>query len=237
MELYFTIDKQTYSFQADKFIDLSLEVRPNATDQPSCFHLPSAVASPFSTGTFTCSVDAGASVNCSVISSLCPHSNGTHTECVGHVLPGSVTLKDIVPLPTFLPAIVLTITPILYSTLPTKEQKYYPTGQPNDYIVNGTLLEEAFQKLVQVCTDDTSVPTPSSPSVSKEGLLGFLHHGGLILRTLPNTESKRSQQYGSTNPPYLTGTATLWAVDHGVQHLLIDLPSTDREVSSRYSLV
>jgi len=220
MELSFTIENITYSFIADKYTSLALDVRPNATDQPSCFHLPSAIAAPFTTGIFTASVDAGASINCSIISSLCPHSNGTHTECVGHVLPGSITLKDIIPLPTFLPAVILTIQPILYSSLPTIEQINYPSGQPNDYVINSTILQQALDKVILEQLPILSV-SPKS----------FLKSGALIIRTLPNTDTKRHQQYGSTNPPYFTGTATQWAVDHGVQHLLLDLPSTDREVS------
>ncbi len=86
--------------RADDGCDVSIEVAPldAASPSPQCFHLPHAAAAPFTAGTFTASVDAGASINCPVISSLCPHSNGTHTECVGHALPGAITLKDVAPM-------------------------------------------------------------------------------------------------------------------------------------------
>lgn len=51
----------------------------------------------------------------------------------------------------------------------------------------------------------------------------------LVIRTLPNTESKKSRQYAHTNPPYLLEEAAHFLVDLGVQHLLIDLPSVDKE--------
>ena len=52
----------------------------------------------------------------------------------------------------------------------------------------------------------------------------------LVIRTLPNTDSKKKQQYSGTNPPYLEAAVTEYLAKNGIQHLLIDLPSLDREV-------
>jgi arylformamidase len=51
----------------------------------------------------------------------------------------------------------------------------------------------------------------------------------LIIRTLPNDMSKRSRQYSNTNPPYIAAEALSYLADCGVEHLLLDLPSVDRE--------
>ena len=51
----------------------------------------------------------------------------------------------------------------------------------------------------------------------------------LVIRTLPNVQSKKSMDYSNTNPPYLQETAIEFLVEHGIQHLLVDLPSVDRE--------
>jgi arylformamidase len=51
----------------------------------------------------------------------------------------------------------------------------------------------------------------------------------LVIRTLPNDVSKMSKQYSNTNPPYLSYEAAAWMVGRGIKHLLIDLPSVDRE--------
>ena len=51
----------------------------------------------------------------------------------------------------------------------------------------------------------------------------------LIIRTLPNELSKKQKQYSGTNPPYLHWEATQFMVEAGIEHLLIDLPSVDRE--------
>ncbi len=51
----------------------------------------------------------------------------------------------------------------------------------------------------------------------------------VVLRTQPNDEQKLSRNYSGTNPPYLHADAAQLLVDYGVQHLLLDLPSVDRE--------
>ena len=51
----------------------------------------------------------------------------------------------------------------------------------------------------------------------------------LIIRTLPNEELKINKQYSNTNPPYLDREAADFIQTIGIKHLLIDLPSVDRE--------
>lgn len=51
----------------------------------------------------------------------------------------------------------------------------------------------------------------------------------VILRTLPNPIDKQSAKYSHTNPPYLACEASAFLRDQGVEHLLIDLPSVDKE--------
>jgi len=79
--------------------DSSIPAIPLQTSayQTQTFGLPFATSEPVAFGSFVCAVDKGASVNCPTMT-LCAHSNGTHTECVGHILPGGVTLSD-VPMP------------------------------------------------------------------------------------------------------------------------------------------
>ncbi|MCB0695611.1 MAG: cyclase family protein [Lewinellaceae bacterium] len=51
----------------------------------------------------------------------------------------------------------------------------------------------------------------------------------IILRTMPNGEEKARRQWTGTNPPYLDAGAVDWLVHCGVEHVLVDLPSVDRE--------
>lgn len=52
----------------------------------------------------------------------------------------------------------------------------------------------------------------------------------LIVRTLPNNESKLSRNYSNSNAPYFTADALGALRKMGIKHLLTDLPSVDREV-------
>ncbi|MFD2246830.1 cyclase family protein [Pontibacter ruber] len=52
----------------------------------------------------------------------------------------------------------------------------------------------------------------------------------VILRTLPNSDEKLTRHYSGTNPPYLEHTIGQYLAEKGVQHLLLDLPSVDREL-------
>lgn len=51
----------------------------------------------------------------------------------------------------------------------------------------------------------------------------------LLIRTMPNGAQKKERNYSGSNPPYFDPAAIEYLVECGVQHLLIDLPSVDRE--------
>ena len=49
------------------------------------------------------------------------------------------------------------------------------------------------------------------------------------IRTLPNNIDKLSLQYSNTNPAFIDYKAVQFLIDNGVEHLLIDTPSVDKE--------
>ena len=51
----------------------------------------------------------------------------------------------------------------------------------------------------------------------------------LVVRSLPNELMKTTKQYSATNPPYFDIDCVQVLLDAGIEHLLIDLPSVDRE--------
>lgn len=68
--------------------------------------------------------------------------------------------------------------------------------------------------------------------ISKEQLQFLIRNKeleALVIRTMPNTKDKKSRQYSNTNWPYLTEEAAIYIRECGVKHLLIDLPSVDKE--------
>lgn len=52
----------------------------------------------------------------------------------------------------------------------------------------------------------------------------------VLIRTNPNLEEKKHKNYSNTNPPYLLEETAVFLREIGVKHLLIDLPSVDKEV-------
>ena len=67
---------------------------------------------------------------------------------------------------------------------------------------------------------EKALGTSTSLSVTSEAI---------IIRTLPNLEAKKHLKYSNTNPPYLDEAAARFIRESGIQHLLIDLPSVDKE--------
>ncbi|MEX0273437.1 MAG: cyclase family protein [Flavobacteriaceae bacterium] len=68
--------------------------------------------------------------------------------------------------------------------------------------------------------------------ISKKQLqyaLGQKKRQAVVIRTLPNLSDKKSRQYSHTNPPYLLEEAAKWLCTQQVEHLLVDLPSVDKE--------
>lgn len=68
--------------------------------------------------------------------------------------------------------------------------------------------------------------------ISKKQLkfaLGNKKRDAIVLRTIPNTRDKLSRQYSHTNWPYLKADAVNYLVSKGIKHLLIDVPSIDKE--------
>lgn len=51
----------------------------------------------------------------------------------------------------------------------------------------------------------------------------------LVIRTLPNDSAKTTRQYSGSNPAYLEAEAAQWMAEKGIQHLLLDVPSVDKE--------
>jgi len=68
--------------------------------------------------------------------------------------------------------------------------------------------------------------------ISKKQLqyaIGNKKREAIVIRTLPNLSEKKSRQYSNSNPPYLLEEAAVYLKEKGIKHLLIDLPSVDKE--------
>ncbi len=59
--------------------------------------------------------------------------------------------------------------------------------------------------------------------------LGDKKRDAVVIRTLPNLKDKLSRQYSNTNPPYLLEQTAEFLATGNIEHLLVDLPSVDKE--------
>lgn len=89
-----------------------------------------------------------------------------------------------------------------------------------------------FWQLAQVVSIEPNSDDEGDLVVEFPNIGETLNEGvtALIIRTLPNDESKRSKQYSGTNPPYLSDPFIADIAKTNVEHILVDLPSLDKEV-------
>jgi kynurenine formamidase len=189
---------QRFRVLAEQAIDLSIPL-DFAGAQPRFFGAARAQAHPLEAGSFIGDVNAGGSCDCAVLT-LIPHCNGTHTECVAHVVAESISVATVVPLAPMLGR-VASVRPI-----PLRDSVDIVTARhaPDDDVIDAATIAAA-------CAD---APFESIPA--------------LVLRTLPNPQAKRTRDWSATRAPYLTPAALRWLAAQHVRHLVVDLPSLDR---------
>lgn len=168
--------------------------------QPRFFGAPAASSAPLQAGDFSGDVRAGGSCNCEVLT-LVPHCNGTHTECLGHVTGDRVSVA----------------------------------GKAREGMMAALLLSVPLASFGEA-GEATDPPAPASDMLVTAGnlrqaqrRLGHRPVEALVIRTLPNPESKRFRDWGrGVAPPCLSLEAVDLLVDWRVRHVLLDLPSLDR---------
>lgn len=99
----------------------------------------------------------------------------------------------------------------------------------------GMLLKRFFftAQVVSLLPEPRRAPDGKEDRViTLEQLRNVLHDRppeALVLRTLPHRDDGSLRDWSGTNPCYLQSTACAWLRSIGVKHLLLDLPSVDRE--------
>ena len=171
------INNNLYHYDSSSFIDLSIPLNFDRT-QPNYFGVEKATAVPYKSGNLIGATKQGGGCNFDVLT-LIPHCNGTHTECVGHIVNDNISVHSIIT-DVLIPVTLITV-------------------QPRDGIIHeGQIAVES----------------------------GF--NTGLILRSLPNNESKCSRAYDSDHlPPYFSEEAMNKINVLSVNHLLVDMPTID----------
>jgi kynurenine formamidase len=132
---------------------------------------------------------------------LIPHCHGTHTESIAHIDDEGVTIDKIQP-PLGVPCQLVSICGRQFD----ETSDSYPMHvNENEQVIDSYELKAKLS------------------NISKDKLKA------IVLRTLPNEESKKDRIYTNINAyPFLTSEAVNYIRSLGVLHLLVDTPSIDR---------
>lgn len=106
-----------------------------------------------------------------------------------------------------------------------------------DFDISRTLKKHFFSaKLISVEPEtlqrDAGFSRAGDKIITREQIersFGSSDAEALVVRTMPNVFSKLHENYSNTNFCYFEKEAVEWLVGRGVEHLLVDLPSIDRE--------
>lgn len=94
----------------------------------------------------------------------------------------------------------------------------------NTYLVNYFFLAELVTIAPEKYQDDFVISRKQL-----QYAFGNKNRSALVIRTLPNLPEKMYRDYSGTNPPYLLEQTARFIADRNIDHLLIDLPSVDKE--------
>lgn len=149
------------------------------------------------------------------------------------MLPGERTLSE-----AWSPAAAPVTAALLLSVKPRRlgdSADSYAPGAADDLAITSEAIDEALTTLRSGGASEAGCP--AATWLARAGERACL--GAVCLRTLPNDEAKRSRDWTGSNPPYLTGEASLLCRqlvapaegddESSAGHLLVDLPSVDRE--------
>ncbi|MEG0848780.1 MAG: cyclase family protein [Flavobacterium sp.] len=189
-----------YQIDLSKPIDISIPLT-NTDENPIAWYIEKPVIEPVVFGDWIGKVSEGKSSTNFNNVFFNPHGHGTHTECLGHITNDFYSINQ--SLKQF----------FFFAKLITLE----PDKIGDDYVIT----KEHISTSLNVTLSGSASPEASGPiSVTSEAL---------VIRTLPNQKDKKSRKYSNTNPPYLSEEAAIFIRESEIQHLLIDLPSVDKE--------
>ena len=227
MKLTLEKDGRRYSFQTEKGMDLSISINPKG---PRAWYVEPMRIEPVRTEQFLGSVAEGGAVNFRDVY-FNPHGHGTHTENVGHIIDTEVPVVKSVGSSHYMAKLITVELRRKDASQGVSQGRSEGASQDFPQDLSQNLETGASQDLPQDLSQNLeTVASQGDWVVNEESLMGMdLNVEALIIRTKPNDHSKTNRQYSGTNFPYLTVGAMQRIIDAGVQHLLIDLPSVDRE--------
>ncbi len=205
MILSIQINNQICKIDGENPLDIAIPLNFNGA-QPNAYGVENATSKPCEAGELVGDTRRGGSCNFEQVKFI-PHCNGTHTECVGHITNERISVNDCLK-DVFIPAVLISIEP---ENASETNETYAVELSENDRLITQKAIEKVLQQAEARALVDS-----------------FAAECALIVRTLPNDESKLSQTYLENIPPFFSTEAMKFIAEIGVKHLLVDMPSIDR---------
>jgi kynurenine formamidase len=201
-KLSIQINGQIYKIDADKPLSIAIPVQFNGA-QPNAYGVEKASSKTCEAGEMVGDTRRGGSVNFEQYKFI-PHCNGTHTECAGHITHERISVHDCLK-DAFVLASLISVAPEKASET---DETYAVELSDDDLLITRKALQNSKFKIQN--SKFSEMPT------------------ALIIRTLPNDESKLTRTYLKEIPPFFSTEAIKFICEIGVKHLLVDMPSIDR---------
>ncbi|MGH8307810.1 MAG: cyclase family protein [Gammaproteobacteria bacterium] len=209
--IHFEIDNRHCSVDLARGVSLAIPLQFNGP-QPNFFAAPAASAAPLQADGFTGDTHQGGSCNVGHYQ-LVPHCNGTHTECIGHIVDDAATVTEqlraslllatlvtLVPRHNMIDAALIKMslqhhpsramhTAFIIRTLPNTREKltHRYDATPPSY-----LAEDAVTLLVEAGVEHLLVDLPSLDPMRDEGrLTAHRTFWGLPAGSRRQTDAKR----------------------------------------------
>jgi arylformamidase len=198
LEISVKISGKSHTVNSNNPLDISIPLFFNG-EQPNIYDADKASSKAVVLGTFIGDTRKGGSCNFEEIKFI-PHCSGTHTECIGHISNERISINDIL-MDAFVPAVLITVEP---ESAPGSPDTYDPDKEEEDKLITSYDIRGGLKDF------DKS----------------FLN--ALIIKTLPNDDSKKGRKYMDNPPPFFSLEAMNYIKELGVKHLLVDIPSVDR---------
>lgn len=198
MRISTILENQEYVFDTDRVQDISIPLIFNGK-QPNTYGVRPASSEPYQADAFIGDTRKGGACNFEEIV-IIPHCNGTHTECLGHITHRRFSIHEQLK-DSLIPATLISVVP---ENAVNSVDNYKPAKEKEDVFISKNILERALLSAPKAFTK------------------------ALIIRTLPNNDSKKTRNYMKYKPPFFSLEAMKYIVELNVEHLLIDLPSVDR---------
>ncbi len=198
MIISFNLNDAKYEFDETKPINIAIPLDFNGA-QPNAYDVERAMSEPYQAGEIVGDTRRGGSVNFEQVKFI-PHCNGTHTECVGHITNERISVND-----------CLQDAFILADLISVEAEK---ASKTSDFYS------------VEINNDDLMITRKSLENCGLQ--IKNYETKSLIIRTLPNDDSKLSRTYLERIPPFFSNEAIQFIAELKIEHLLVDMPSIDR---------